>query len=82
MLPVIKKVFLTDVSNGSIRSRPPEMFLGKGVPKICSKFTREHPYQSYHAVSLKSYFGMGFLLKICCIFSEHLFLITPLNCCF
>ena len=23
---------------------------------------------------LKSHFGMGFLLKICCMFSEHLFL--------
>ena len=28
------------------RSTPPEKFLGKGVPKICSKFTEEHPCQS------------------------------------
>ena len=25
------------------RSSPPEVFLGKGVLKICSKFTGEHP---------------------------------------
>ena len=28
------------------RSSPPEVFLGKGVLKICSKSTGEHPYQS------------------------------------
>ena len=27
----------------SFRSSPPEVFLGKGVPKKCSKFTGEHP---------------------------------------
>ena len=42
------------------------MFLGKGVLKICSKFTVEHPYQNH----------------ICCIFSEYLFLRTSLNGCF
>ena len=26
-----------------MRSNRPEVFLGKGVPKICSKFTGEHP---------------------------------------
>ena len=28
------------------RSNPPEVFLGKGVLKICSKFIGEHPCQS------------------------------------
>ena len=28
------------------RSSPPEVFLGKGVLKICSKFTGEHPCRS------------------------------------
>ena len=28
---------------------------------------------------LKSHFGMGVLQKICCIFSEHLLLRTPLD---
>ena len=31
---------------------------------------------------LKSHFSMGVLLQICCIFSEHLFLRPPLDCCF
>ena len=28
-----------------------DVFLGKGVPKICSKFTGEHPYQSAISIS-------------------------------
>ena len=31
------------------------------------------------ATLLKSHFGMGVLLQICCIFSEHLFLKTPMK---
>ena len=31
---------------------------------------------------LKLHFGMGVLLQICCIFSQHLFLGTPLKSCF
>ena len=31
---------------------------------------------------LKSHFGMGVILQICCIFSEHVFLKTPLVGCF
>ena len=31
------------------------------------------------ATLLKSHFSMGVLLQICCIFSEHLFLRTPLD---
>ena len=34
------------------------------------------------ATLLKSHFGMGGLLYICCIFSEHLFLRTPVDGCF
>ena len=34
------------------------------------------------ATLLKSHVGMGVLLKICCIISEHLFLRTPLEGCF
>ena len=30
------------------RSSPPEVFLGKGVLKICSKFTEEHPFTPNH----------------------------------
>ena len=35
----------------SFSSSHPEVFLGKGVLKICSKFTGEHPWQS--AISIK-----------------------------
>ena len=38
------------------RSGPPEVFLGKSVLKICSKFTREHPYRSVISVKLQSSF--------------------------
>ena len=31
---------------------------------------------------LKSHFDMGVLLQVCCTFSEHFFLITPLEGCF
>ena len=36
---------------GMIRSSHPEVFLGKGALKICSKFTGEHPCRS--AISIK-----------------------------
>ena len=39
-----------ELNSGLYRSSHPEMFLEKGVLKICSKFTGEHP------------FGMGGLL--------------------
>ena len=61
-----------------IRSSHPEVLLGKGVLKICSKFTREHPCQSVISIKfaslLKSHFDMGALLYNCCIFSEHLYI--------
>ena len=34
------------------RSSPPELFLGKGVLKICSKFTGEHTYPSVISIKL------------------------------
>ena len=34
------------------RSSLPEVFLIKGVPKICSKFTGEHPYRSVISIKL------------------------------
>ena len=34
-----------------------------------------------HFGNLKSYFGIGVFLQICYIFSEHLFLRTPLGGC-
>ena len=72
----------------NIEKQPP-----RGVPeKRCS----ENMQQIYKRTSmqkcdfykvplftlLKSHFGMGVLLWICCIFSEHLVLRTPLDGCF
>ena len=66
------------------RSSRPEEFLKKGVLKICSKFTGDHPCGS--AISIKSFaalwkshFCMSALLQICSILSEHLFLGTTLG---
>ena len=47
--------------------------LKKCTLKKCPKFTGEHPCRS-KATLFKSHFGMGALLYICYIFSEHLFL--------
>ena len=39
------------------RSSPPEEFSGKGVLKICSKFTGEHPCSSVISIKLLSNFN-------------------------
>ena len=39
-----------------VRSSPPEVFSGKGVLKICSKFTGEHPCRSVISIKLQSNF--------------------------
>ena len=75
------------MSRTSFRRSCSKVFLVKDVLKVCSKLTGEHPYQSVISIKLqsnllKSHFGMGVLLQICCIFSEHLVLRTPLNGCF
>ena len=58
------------------RSSRPEVFLVKGVLKICRKFTGEDPCQS--AISIKLQRNLieialreSVLLQIYCIFSEH-----------
>ena len=42
--------------NASDRRSPPEVFLEKGVLKICSKFTGEHPCRSVVSMKLQSNF--------------------------
>ena len=37
-------------------SSPPDVFSGKGVLKICSKFTAEHPWQCVISTKLRSNF--------------------------
>ena len=39
-------------------------------------------FQNCFATVLKSHFGMGVLLYICCIFSEHLFIKITIKGCF
>ena len=39
-----------------LRSSRPDVFLGKGVLKICSKFTGEHPCRSEISIKLQSNF--------------------------
>ena len=71
---MLRKMRFANLS--AIRSSPSEVFLGKDVLKIYSKFTGEYPCRSVISIKLKSHVGMGLLLKIYCIFSGHLFLIT------
>ena len=68
----------------SHRSSLSEVFLGKGVLKICSKFTGEHPCRSAISVKLHCNF-IEIALRHWCSpvnFLEHLFLRTPLEGCF
>ena len=45
------------------RNSPSKVFLGKGVLKVWSNFTGEHPCQSAISITLlKSHFGMSILL--------------------
>ena len=69
------------------RSSRSEVFLEKGVLKIFRKFTGEHSCRSVLSIKLlcnfiEIAFRMNFLLYICCIFAEHLFLRIPLGGCF
>ena len=40
--------------SGNFRSCRPQVFLGNGVLKICSKFTGEHPYRSASSINCTS----------------------------
>ena len=69
------------------RSSHPVVFLGRAVLKIYSRLTGEHPCQSVISIKLLCNFieitlRHSVLLQVCCIFSEHLFLGTPLDDCF
>ena len=55
------------------RINHPEVFLGKGVLKICSKFTGEHLCRSAISIKLQSNF---IEITLCYILSEHLLLRT------
>ena len=59
-----------------------EVFLGKGVLKICSKFTGEHSCRGAISIKLQSFYIELALRHWCCpvnlqnTFSKHLFLRT------
>ena len=57
------------------RSSPPEVFLGKSVLKICSKFTGEHTCRSVISAWV-------FYCKFAAFFLEQLFIRKPLEICF
>ena len=38
--------------SATFRKSPPDVLLGKGIPKICSKFTGEHPRHSVISIKL------------------------------
>ena len=80
---VCEKCRLVTFLDFNYRSSPLEVSLGKGVLKICSKFTGKQPCWSVISIKLLCLnFSMGVLLEICSIFSEHLFLKARQKGCF
>ena len=77
---MIVLVSFSEVYVLTFRSSRSEVFLVKGVLKICSKFKGECPCRC--VILIKFHLGMGALLSSCCIFSERLLLRTPLDGCF
>ena len=69
-LPVDNKLttslsdFKAKIKSWRCGSSRPEVLLGKGVLKICSKFAGEHQCQSAISIKLlcKTHFGIGVLL--------------------
>ena len=69
------------------RNSPPEVFLEKGVPKVCSKFTGKQPCQSVISIKFQDKFTEITLRHGCSPvnllhISEDIFLRTPLEGCF
>ena len=60
-------------SRGALRERCSE-----NMQQIYRRITRSDFNRVTKATLLKSHFSMGVLLQICCIFSEHLLLGTPI----
>ena len=79
------------IANHIIRSSRLEAFLVKGVLKICSKLTGEHPCRSVISIKLLCNFQNTFSIKllpehhfnkVALQLPQHLFLGTPLGGCF
>ena len=58
----ISPTVLLQVLQSIYKLQPSIWVLKKGVLKICSKFTRQHPCQSLISLKLQSRFGMGVFL--------------------
>ena len=52
---------LRNTKSGIYTSSHPKVFLGKGVLKICSKFTGEHPCRGVISIKLHSIFKPHFI---------------------
>ena len=81
---LVKFLRAPNLQTNFVQTSPPEMFLGKDVLKICSKtpMPKCKFNKLAYAILLKSHFNISVLHEICCIFSEQLFLRTPLEGCF
>ena len=55
-----------EAEGGNFKSSRPEVFLGKSVLKMCSKFTGEHPCRSAISIKLQSNFIEIALRHGCC----------------
>ena len=86
-------LFFRRLKSVTLRSAKPvnrcsrsEVFLVKGVLKICNKFTGEHPCRSVISIKLQSIFTEIIFRHgyspVNLLFSEHLFLRTFLDGCF
>ena len=61
----------------TLQKQRPEVFIGKGVQKMCSKFTGEHPCRKYFRQCLIGYIIAGKVYKITSFFKGD-FLATNL----
>ena len=70
--------------NKKHQKKPPRGVSRKRCPENMQQIYRRTsiPKCNFNKVAIKSHFGMSVLLKVGCIFSEHLFLGTPLGGCF
>ena len=62
---VVRSSPILSLFSSRYRKSLPEVFLQKGGLKVCSKFTREHPYRSVISIELQSSF-IGILLRNGC----------------
>ena len=62
---------LSLVASAKVKNSPPDVLLEKGVLKMCSKFTGEHPRRNAISMKLRILIALRHVCLL--IFSEHLF---------